>query len=223
MRLCLIEDDTMLGHSVQTGLRSYGFTVDWVRNGDDAQNALLASQYWTVLLDLSLPGKQGLGILADLRAKGDDTPVIILSARDAVTDRIAGLDGGADDYLAKPFDLNELIARIRAVRRRREGRSSAIVEYGRIRFDTNRQLLQYCGEPVALRSRELAFLTALLEEPGKILSREQLIDRIYGWRTEIESNAVEFHIHALRRKLSPGAIRTIRGIGYLLVDENDDS
>jgi two-component system response regulator QseB len=169
-----------------------------------------------------LPNKQGLEVLAEMRSRGDDTPVIILSARDAVRDRISGLDGGADDYLPKPFDLDELAARIRAVRRRREGRQVALMRYGQICFDPAGKTLEYRGRAVPLRSREIAFLAAFMEDPGKVLSRDQLIDRVYGWETDIESNAVEFHIHALRRKLSPGAIRNIRGIGYRLVDERED-
>ncbi|HYZ47997.1 MAG TPA: response regulator transcription factor [Sphingomonas sp.] len=222
MRLCLIEDDVMLGHSIRAGLRPYGYSVDWIQDGDQAEDALRANRYWAVLLDLGLPNKQGLEVLAEMRSRGDDTPVIILSARDAVRDRISGLDGGADDYLPKPFDLDELAARIRAVRRRREGRQVALMRYGQICFDPAGKTLEYRGRAVPLRSREIAFLAAFMEDPGKVLSRDQLIDRVYGWETDIESNAVEFHIHALRRKLSPGAIRNIRGIGYRLVDERED-
>ena len=222
MRLCLVEDDQTIGEAVRSGFRRYGFMVDWVEDGETAEHALGINDYWAVLLDLGLPGKSGLDVLAGMRAKGNDTPVIILSARDAVQDRISGLDCGADDYLPKPFDLDELAARIRAVRRRREGRVNVLRQYGQILFDPARQTVAYRGKPVNLRGRELAFLAVLMEEPGKVLSREQLIDRIYGWDVEIESNAVEFHVHALRRKLSAGAIRNIRGVGYFLSDEPAD-
>ncbi|EJU12868.1 response regulator transcription factor [Novosphingobium resinovorum] len=222
MRLCLVEDDQTIGEAVRSGFRSYGFMVDWVEDGDAAEHALGTNDYWAVLLDLGLPGKSGLEVLSWMRGRGNDTPVIILSARDAVQDRIAGLDCGADDYLPKPFDLDELAARLRAVRRRREGRASVLRRYGQVVFDPARQVVTYRGKPVNLRGRELAFLAVLLEEPGKVLSRDQLIDRVYGWDVEIESNAVEFHVHALRRKLSPDAIRNIRGVGYFLADEPAD-
>ncbi|WP_206243420.1 response regulator transcription factor [Novosphingobium terrae] len=222
MRLCLVEDDLAIGTSLQSGLRNCGFTVDWVQDGEAAEDTLRVTDYTTVLLDIGLPGKSGLDVLNALRVRGNDTPVIILSARDRVADRITGLDCGADDYLPKPFDLDELTARIRALRRRREGRTSTVIRHGRIVFDPARQAVSYRGALVSLRSRELAFLAALMEEPGKVLSRSQLIDRVYGWDTEIESNAVEFHIHALRQKLSSGAIRNMRGVGYFLADEAHD-
>lgn len=222
MRLCLVEDDPAIGASLCAGLRNCGYAIDWVQDGEAAEDALHVTDYATVLLDIGLPGKSGLEILNSMRMQGDDTPVIILSARDRIADRITGLDGGADDYLAKPFDLDELSARIRALRRRREGRTSTLLTHGQITIDPSRQAVTYRGKFVTLRSRELAFLMALMEEPGKVLSRSQLIDRVYGWETEIESNAVEFHIHALRQKLSAGAIRNMRGVGYSLVDEAVD-
>lgn len=219
MRLCLVEDDLAIGSSLHAGLRSCGFTVDWVQDGETAEDTLRVTDYTTVLLDIGLPGKSGLDVLNALRSRGNDTPVIILSARDRVADRINGLDSGADDYLPKPFDLDELTARIRALRRRRGGRTSTLMRHGQIVFDPARQAVSYRGATVSLRSRELAFLATLMEEPGKVLSRSQLIDRVYGWDTDIESNAVEFHIHALRQKLSAGAIRNMRGVGYFLADE----
>ncbi|RAK61379.1 DNA-binding response regulator [Phenylobacterium hankyongense] len=219
MRLLLIEDDPMLGASIRMGFQPYGFTVDWVQDGDAADEALEAESFSTVLLDLGLPRKSGLEVLRNLRGRRDDTPVIILSARDAVPDRIAGLDAGADDYLNKPFDLDELAARIRAVRRRRDGRTSSVLRHGAIAFDPATMTVSYHGKTVSLRTRELALLAALIERPGAVLSRNQLIDKIYGWGADIESNTIEVHVHALRKKFSPGIVRNIRGIGYVLADE----
>lgn len=210
----------MLGESILMGLQPYGFTVDWVQDGEAAEAALQTESFVAVLLDLSLPRRSGLEVLRALRRRRDDTPVIIVSARDAVADRIGGLDAGADDYINKPFDLDELAARIRAVRRRRDGRTSAVIRHGAIEFDPSNMTVSYRGEPVRLRTRELALLAALLERPGAVLSRNQLIDRIYGWGAEIESNAIEVHVHALRKKFSPGIVRNIRGMGYLLANED---
>ena len=219
MRLLLTEDDPMLGSSIRKGLHRYGFTVDWVQDGDAADAAIRADSFCAVLLDLGLPRQSGLQVLRRLRCRRDDTPVIILSARDAVTDRIAGLDCGADDYLNKPFDLDELAARIRAVLRRREGRTNSILTHGGISFDPSTMAVSYHGRGVSLRTRELALLAALLERPGAVLSRNQLIDKIYGWGEQIESNTIEVHIHSLRKKFAPGIVRNIRGIGYMLADE----
>jgi two-component system response regulator QseB len=169
-----------------------------------------------VLLDLGLPRKSGLEVLRSLRAGGADLPVVIITARDAVADRIAGLDAGADDYILKPFDLDELAARIRAVARRRAGRAAPEIEYGSLRLDPAKRRALVDGQEVALSGREFALLEALLERPGAVLSRAQLEERIYGWQEEIESNAVEVHIHALRRKLGADLIRTLRGVGYTM-------
>jgi two-component system response regulator QseB len=216
MRLLLVEDDAMIGESVAAGLRLAGHTVDWVQDGRAAEAALAAPGHELMLLDLGLPRKAGLDVLKSLRAGGSDLPVLIITARDAVTDRIAGLDAGADDYIVKPFDLDELAARIRAVARRRAGRAAPVIEYGALRFDPATRQVSLAGAAVALSARELAVLEALLERPGAVLSRAQLEERLYGWREEIESNAVEVHIHALRRKLGADLIRTLRGVGYML-------
>jgi len=220
MRLLLVEDDPMIGASVREGLRQDGFTVDWAEDAEDAELALEGQPYRLLLLDLGLPGRSGLELLAALRQRGNAIPVVILTARDGVADRIAGLDGGADDYLVKPFDLDELAARIRAVLRRHEGRASALIEYGALSLDPVSHEVSYHGRPVALSAREFRLLQALLERPGAVLSRAQLEERLYGWDEEVESNAVEVHIHHLRRKLSAKAILNLRGVGYLLAKES---
>jgi two-component system response regulator QseB len=217
VRVLLVEDDAMIGESVAAGLRLAGHAVDWVHDGRAAEAALAAPGHELVLLDLGLPRKGGLDVLKGLRAGGADLPVLIITARDAVADRIAGLDAGADDYIVKPFDLDELAARIRAVARRRAGRAAPVIEYGTLRFDPATRQVSVGGTVAALSARELAVLEALLERPGAVLSRAQLEERLYGWREEIESNTVEVHIHALRRKLGAELIRTLRGVGYMLV------
>ncbi len=218
MRLLLAEDDPMIGKSVQIGLKKEGYAVDWVRDGVAAELALANDVYELLLLDLGLPRKNGLAVLAGLRARKNTLPVLILTARDAVADRVKGLDGGADDYLVKPFDLDELTARVRALLRRRGGRAEPLLEHGNLRVNPVSHEVSLSGQPVALSAREFALLSALLERPGVPLSRKQLEDRIYGWGEEVESNAVEVHIHALRRKLGPEWIRNVRGVGYLLPD-----
>jgi two-component system response regulator QseB len=214
MRLLLVEDDPMIGASVQKGLRQDGFSVDWVRDGRAAEAAVHANPYDLVLLDLGLPGKGGNEVLRSLRAAGNPVPVLIVTARDAVSDRIAGLDAGADDYIVKPFDLDELAARIRAVHRRHAGRADTRIEVGAVTFDTASRRVTLAGKEIALSARELALLEALLARPGAILSRAQLEERIYGWGEEVESNAVEVYVHALRKKLGADFIRTVRGVGY---------
>ncbi len=216
MRVLLVEDDAMIGESVAAGLRLAGHTVDWVQDGRAAEAALAAGVHEIVLLDLGLPRKVGLDVLRTLRAGGADLPVLIITARDAVADRIAGLDAGADDYIVKPFDLDELAARIRAVARRRAGRAAPVIEHGTLTLDPAARQVHVDGREVALSAREFAVLEALLERPGAVLSRAQLEERLYGWQQEIESNAVEVHIHALRRKLGADLIRTLRGVGYML-------
>ena len=214
MRILLVEDDPMIGGSVNKGLRSEGFTVDWVRDGRHAELALENEVYSLVLLDLGLPQKDGLELLQDLRRRGHTLPVLIITARDAVPDRVRGLDSGADDYLVKPFDLAELLARMRALLRRQTGRATGPIELGALSLDPATHEVRYRGQPVNLSAREFALLHALLEDPGKVLSREQLEDRLYGWGEEVESNAVEVHIHNLRRKLDAAVIRNVRGVGY---------
>ena len=214
MRLLLVEDDPMIGEGVRKGLRQDGFTIDWVRDGPAAELAAANDVYDLIVLDLGLPRKDGLDVLAALRRKGNSVPVLILTARDAVADRIKGLDAGADDYVLKPFDLDELAARIRALLRRRAGRADAVIEHGELTLNTSTREATLRGKEVALSAREFALLEALLERPGAILSRAQLEERLYGWGEEIESNTIEVYIHSLRRKLGPGFIRTVRGVGY---------
>lgn len=216
MRVLLVEDDPMIGKSVQQGLRQEGTSVDWVRDGPAAELALTTTPYELLLLDLGLPGRSGLQVLARLRRSDNDIPVLIITARDAVTERIKGLDSGADDYLVKPFDLDELAARMRALLRRRSGRASPVIEHGDLRMNPATHELTQDGKPVALSAREFALLQALLEQPGAPLSRAKLEERLYGWGEEIESNAVEVYIHSLRRKLGSERIKNIRGVGYLL-------
>lgn len=218
MRVLLVEDDPMIGDSLRKGLRMEGFTVDWVQDGRSAELAVETTHYALVLLDLGLPKKDGLSVLRGWRERGSTVPVLILTARDAVPDRVAGLDGGADDYLVKPFDLTELLARMRALLRRQAGRARDLIEVGALRLDPVAHAIDYRGQPVQLSAREFALLHALAESPGVVLSREQLEDRLYGWGEEVESNAVEVHVHNLRRKLSAQLIRTVRGVGYRLGD-----
>jgi DNA-binding response OmpR family regulator len=216
MRLLLIEDDRLIGEGLVTALRQDGHSVDWLRDGQSASDALRAAQFDLVLLDLGLPRRDGLSLLRELRGRRDATPVIVISARDEVQSRIAGLDAGADDYIVKPFDLGELAARIRSIQRRRAGRGEPQLECRGIRLDPATHEVWLRDQPVSLSAREYAVLEALLLRPGVALSRAQLEDRIYGWGEEIASNAVEVHVHALRRKLGADAVRTLRGVGYLI-------
>ena len=216
MRLLLVEDDRMIGESVQKGLRQDGFSVDWVQDGRSAELALETEPYDCMLLDLGLPKKDGLELLAGLRARHNAVPVVIITARDAVPERIKGLDSGADDYLVKPFDLDELAARVRAVVRRREGRAEPVIEHLGVTLRPSTHEASFEGRPLVLSQREFAVLEALLTRPGAILSRAQLEERIYGWGEEVESNAVEVFVHGLRRKLGADFIRTVRGAGYMV-------
>jgi two-component system response regulator QseB len=206
----------MIGAAAQQGLRHEGHTVDWVRDGQAAEAAVAGAAYDLVLLDLGLPKKDGLSILRGWRARSNAVPVLIVTARDAVSDRVAGLDAGADDYLVKPFDLDELSARVRAVLRRRAGRTDALIHVGPLEIDTAARRVRFKGEEISLSAREYALLEALADRPGAYLSRAQLEERLYGWDEEIASNAVEVHIHGLRRKLDPELIRNVRGLGYTL-------
>jgi two-component system, OmpR family, response regulator QseB len=219
MRLLLVEDDRMLGASLQAGLRQQGWAADWVRDGEAAEEALRGEPYDVVLLDLGLPRKGGLEVLRGLRRRGQAVPVLIVTAQDAVPDRVAGLDAGADDYLVKPFDLDEVAARVRALHRRSGGRAEPRLEVGALSMDPAGHEVSLGGAPVALSAREFALLQALLERPGRPLSRAQLEERLYGWGEEVESNAVEVHVHALRKKLGAGWIRTLRGVGYMVPGE----
>jgi len=216
MRLLLAEDDRMIGASVVQGLKQDGFAVDWVEDGRAAELALRENVHDLLLLDLGLPRRDGLAVLAAMRKRGDARPVLILTARDAVADRVAGLDAGADDYLVKPFELDELAARIRALLRRQAGRAEPVVTCGRIELNPATREVRVAGAPVALSAREYALLEALLARPGAILSRAQLEEKLYGWADEVESNAVEVHLHGLRRKLGADAIRNVRGVGWMI-------
>ncbi len=219
MKILLVEDDSMLGATLQRGLAGSGHAVDWLRDGSLADSALQAQDFDVVLLDLSLPGRDGLSILRQLRGRRQQVPVIILTARGDVSDRVTGLDLGADDYLPKPFALEELEARIRALARRASGQKSTTMSCGRIKVDPATKKVTLSGKTVILSSREYQLLAALIRRPGAILSKTQLIEQMYDWNTEIDSNAIEVHIHKLRQKLSPELIRTVRGLGYLLVGE----
>ncbi len=216
MRVLLVEDDRMIGDSLRGALRLEGYAVDWVYDAQAAGATLASERFDLVLLDLGLPKGCGLQVLRDLRARQDATPVIVLTARDGLSDRVAGLDAGADDYLAKPFELDELNARMRAVLRRHAGRSAPVLEHGGVRLDPATRQVSRNGEPVLLSAREFAVLEALLQRPGAILSRAQLEDKLYGWGEEIESNAVSVYVHQLRRKLGAEYIRNMRGVGYFV-------
>jgi DNA-binding response OmpR family regulator len=206
----------MIGDSIQHGLQHDGFTVDWIQDGAAAELALRTTEYAMVLLDLGLPHKSGLEVLTALRRAGNPISVVILTARDAVADRVRGLDSGADDYLVKPFALDELTARMRAVLRRHSGRADPIITHGALTLDPAAHRITWQGEDVPLSSREFAVLQALLERPGRVLSRTQLEERLYGWDDEVASNAVEVYIHHLRKKLGPELIRNVRGVGYMV-------
>jgi two-component system response regulator QseB len=219
MRLLLVEDDAMIGAGVQTGLRQQAFSVDWVRDARSAEGALGVHTYDALLLDLGLPDASGAEVLRKLRQRGSDIPILIITARDAVSDRVAGLNSGADDYIVKPFDLDELTARIRAVLRRRAGRAEGVIRAGDVTLEPATHRVTLRGKELALSARELALLEALLHRRGAILSRAQLEERIYGWGEEIESNAVEVYVHSLRKKLGTDFIKTVRGVGYLVPNE----
>jgi two-component system response regulator QseB len=216
MRVLLVEDDRMIAEAVRTALEQDGHVTDWMGDGAAALTALGHSQFDIVLLDLGLPRKDGLSVLRQLRERGDATVVIIITARDDVRSRVAGLDGGADDYLVKPFDLDELAARMRAAVRRSAGRGDPVITHGDIRLNPVTREVRKAGKPVALSAKEFAVLEALLLRPGAVLSRAQLEDRLYGFGDAAESNAVEVYVHALRRKLGSDAIRTQRGAGYFV-------
>jgi len=226
MRLLLVEDDRMIGDSLRTALRMDGYAVDWVRDAAAAQTTLASERFDLVLLDLGLPGGKapasgervgdGLDVLRSLRARQDSTPVIVLTARDGLGDRVVGLDAGADDYLVKPFELDELNARIRAVLRRHSGRAQPLLTHAGVTLDPATRQVTKDGRPVLLSAREFAVLEALMSRPGALLSRAQLEDRLYGWGEEIESNAVSVYIHQLRRKLGADFIQNVRGVGYFV-------
>jgi two-component system response regulator QseB len=214
MRVLLVEDDPMIGRAVTVGLRDAGYAVDWARDGAEAELAVGTGVYDLALLDLGLPRRSGLEILKGVRRSGASLPILIITALDSVADRVAGLDAGADDYLVKPFDLDELLARARAVIRRQGGRSSAEIVYGSLSMDPALRQVSFRGQAVDLSAREFAVLEALMKEPGAVVSREKLEDAVYGWGEEVGSNSIEVHLHHLRRKLDPQLIRNVRGVGY---------
>ncbi|MDP2760134.1 MAG: response regulator [Sideroxyarcus sp.] len=216
MRVLVIEDDALLGDAIQAGLKQSGYAVDWIKDGVSADHALSTEPYAAAVLDLGLPRMSGLEVLRRLRSRNVPLPVLILTAMDTVDDRIKGLDAGADDYLVKPFDMGELAARLRALIRRASGKAEPQLQVGGVKLDPAAHRVLYQDKPVELSTKEFAVLHALMLNAGKVLSRTQLEEQLYAWGDEIESNAVEVHIHHLRRKLSPALVETIRGVGYLI-------
>jgi two-component system response regulator QseB len=219
MRILLIEDDRLIGDGIRAGLGKLGFSLDWFTDGPTGREALRAAPYDAVILDLSLPGLDGMALLREWRAAGQDTPVLILTARDALNERVAGLQAGADDYLCKPFALVEVAARLQALIRRRHGHLTPHLTHGALAFDPAARSVTLAGEPVTLTPKELAVLELLLTHKGRVLARSLIQDKLYSWDEEVSSNAVEVHIHHLRRKLGNALIRTVHGIGYTLGDE----
>jgi len=216
MRLLLVEDDPQLGDGLTVGLRQAGFAVDWVKDGLAADQALATETFDLLVLDLGLPKLEGMEVLKRLRGRGQVLPVLILTARDATADKIAGLDSGADDYLVKPIDLDELAARIRALVRRAAGRAEPVLRNGTVTLEPASRRVAVADSPIELSAREFAVLHALMENAGRVMSRAQLESSIYGWRDEPDSNALEVHIHHLRKKLGTDFIKTLRGVGYMI-------
>lgn len=217
MRLLLVEDDPLLGEGLKMALARDGYTVDWLRNGKQALQALATDEFSVVILDLGLPGLDGIEVLTRTRAKGTTTPVLILTARDAIPDRVTGLDQGADDYLTKPFDIEELSARVRSLIRRSQGRSQPLLIHGDVQIDPAAQTLSKAGQTIDLSQKEFIIIRYLMEHKGRPISRSRLEEQLYGWDKEIESNALEVHIHNLRKKLGSDLIKTVRGVGYRLI------
>ena len=216
MRILLVEDDPQLGDGLTIGLRQSGFAVDWLKDGHSADIALQSENFDLLVLDLGLPRLSGMEVLSRARNRGQHLPILILTARDETGDKVSGLDAGADDYLVKPIDLDELTARIRALTRRSAGRAAPLLTYGEISLDPAAHSVSLAGRPVELSSREFSLLQMLLENTGRVLTRSQLEQSLYGWRDEPESNALEVHIHHLRKKLGSDLIRTLRGVGYTI-------
>lgn len=219
MRILLAEDDSILGDGLRAGLRQLGFRVDWVRDGLAAERELLTGEYAAAVLDLGLPHKDGLDVLQAVRDKKITTPVLILTARDAVPERIRGLDLGADDYVVKPIDLDELGARVRALVRRAHGQVQDILQFGTLRLDRGARQVSYSDEAVNLSTREFDLLYVLMLNAGRVMSRDQLEQQLYSWGYEVESNTIEVHIHYLRKKLNADVIQTVRGVGYVILRE----
>ena len=214
MRILLAEDDPLLGDGLRAGLRQHGFSVDWVRDGEAADRELRSGIYAACVLDLGLPRRDGLDVLASARAQNVHTPVLVLTARDALPERIRGLDSGADDYVVKPVDMGELAARLRALVRRSHGQPLEVLRHGAVELDPASRSVTYEGAPVPVTPREFTLLHALMLAGGRILTREQIEEQLYGWGEEVDSNSIEVHIHHLRRKLRPSLIQTVRGVGY---------
>lgn len=219
MRILLIEDDAMIGTAVREGLTQAGFAVDWVTDGRAADLSLANGVYDLAVLDLGLPKKDGMAILATLRGMGNSMPILIASARDTVRDRIAGLEAGADDYVLKPFDLDELVARVRALLRRHAGSGTPLMSFGALVLDPVKKSVTRDGVAIDLSAKEFAILEALMRRPGAVLSRENLEESVYGWGEEVGSNAVEVHLHHLRKKLGAAAIKNVRGVGYRVTED----
>jgi two-component system OmpR family response regulator/two-component system response regulator QseB len=219
MRILVVEDDALLGDGIQAGLKQQGFGVDWVRDGVAAQHAIENEAYAAVVLDLGLPRRSGLEVLKSLRQQSNAVPVLILTARDTVEDRITGLDAGADDYLIKPFDLGELSARLRALIRRAGGQAAAVLTVGALSLDPAARTVSYRGEEKMLSAREFDLLQVFMNNAGRVLNREQLASSLYAWGEEVESNAIDVHLHHLRKKISPDIVQTLRGVGYLMPKE----
>jgi DNA-binding response OmpR family regulator len=216
MKILLVEDDAMIGENIQIALEGEDISVDWVRDGEAADMALATHTYDAMLLDLGLPGKDGMEVLRSLRARTNSTPVLIVTARDSVPERVLGLKTGADDYLVKPFDVEELIARLHALVRRSRGMTESTYRNGNIEINIETRQVMVEGSQVILSSREWAILDALIARPGAILSRSQLEERLYGWSGDVESNAIEVYVHGLRKKLGPQFVITVRGLGYMV-------
>jgi two-component system OmpR family response regulator len=216
MRVLVVEDDRMIGEAVEQSLKDASYAVDWVRDGVAALTAISSQGYGLVLLDLGLPKKDGLEVLRAIRARENTIPVVVMTARDALKDRILGLDSGADDYVLKPFEMGELLARMRAVIRRKVGNSAPVLSNGVLTLDPVTREVTFGDATTRLSAREFSLLQALLVRPGAILSRAELEDRLYGWGDEVESNAVEFLIHSLRKKLGNDAIKNVRGVGWMV-------
>ena len=216
MRILIVEDDALLGDAMQVGLRGLGFAVDWLRDGAAAEAALRSEAFSAVVLDLGLPRLVGLELLRTIRTRGDKTPVIVVTARDAVDDRVRGLDGGADDYVVKPVAIGELAARLRALVRRSQGAASGRLEVGELRIDPAARTVVFAGRSVELQPREFALLLELALQAGRVLTRSQMEAKLYEWDRALDSNAIEVHVHHLRRKLAPELIRTVRGVGYMM-------
>lgn len=221
MRVLLVEDDDLLGEGTRKGLAQDGYAVDWVKDGSHADQALRTEKFDLIVLDVGLPKISGITVLQNMRDRGDTTPVLILTARESIEDRVKGLDSGADDYLTKPFDLPELLARLRALQRRFASRAAPVLVHGDINLDPASHTVSLKGESLNLSRREFALLHVLLENAGRVLSREHLTQSLYGWGEEVDSNALEVHVHNLRKRFGSTFIRTVRGIGYTIEKAKD--